>query len=59
MLIASVPLYFQQPATELQRYRNQRRRQAEQGTETARKILEDPEASEQERQWAKSMLGKQ
>jgi hypothetical protein len=57
MLIASVPLYFQAPATELARYREDRRHQAEQGRETARKILEDPEAGEQEREWAKSVIG--
>ena len=56
MLIASVPVYFEGNATELHRYRKQKAAETEQGKETARIILADPEASDAEREWARTLL---
>jgi hypothetical protein len=56
MLIASVPVYFEGHATELHRYRAQKAQELEQGRETARAVLSDPESSESEREWATAIL---
>jgi hypothetical protein len=57
MLIASIPAYFEDPASELHRYREQKDRETEQSREIARVILADPEASEPDRKWARTLLG--
>ena len=57
LLMTAVPEYFVQPAHEVQHYRASKAQNLAKGRETARKILDDPESSEQEREWAKSMLG--
>ena len=56
MLIASVPVYFEGPATELYRYREQKARETEQSREAARVILANPEASDHDREWARSLV---
>jgi hypothetical protein len=59
LLITAVPKLFEPPATELNRYRAQQRQNAErteQAKEAARQALEDPEASEEEKQWARTVL---
>jgi len=57
LLMTAVPEYFVQPAHEVQHYRARRAESLAKGKETARKILNDPETSEQERDWARNMLG--
>jgi hypothetical protein len=57
LLMTAVPEYFVEPAHEVQRYRASKAQNLAQGRETARKILDDPESGEQEREWAKSVLG--
>jgi hypothetical protein len=56
-LMTAVPEFFVQPAHEVQHYRARKAEELAKGRETARKILDDPETSEQEREWARSMLG--
>ena len=55
MLIA-VPKFFEPPATELTRYRDEKGRQLKESREVARRILEDPEASDNDREWARAAL---
>jgi hypothetical protein len=57
LLMTAVPEFFVQPAHEVQHYRARKAEELAKGRETARKILDDPETSEQEREWARSMLG--
>jgi hypothetical protein len=57
LLMTAVPEFFVQPAHEVQHYRARKAEELAKGRETARKILDDPESSEQEREWARSMLG--
>jgi hypothetical protein len=56
LLMTAVPEYFVQPAHEVQHYRASKAQRLAKGRETARKILDDPESSEQEREWANSVL---
>jgi hypothetical protein len=56
MLIA-VPKFFEPPATELNRYRQQRAYELEQSRALARSILEDPDASEENLAWARELIG--
>jgi hypothetical protein len=57
MLISAVPAYFDGPATELQRYRADRQREQTRFVETARIILDDPDASAEDKEWARSITG--
>jgi hypothetical protein len=54
MLITAVPAFFNQPATELSRYRETRRKEIARERELIESILADPQAGEQERAWARS-----
>jgi hypothetical protein len=56
LLMTAVPEYFVQPAHEVQHYRARKAQNLAKEKETARKILDDPETSEQEREWARGML---
>ena len=56
MLMAAVPAYFDPPATELARYRAGKRQEREEKERTAHQILQDPQAAEQEREWARQLL---
>jgi len=56
MLMAAVPAYFDPPATEVTRYRERKQRKREDQMGVARQILDDPQSSEEERAWARSLL---
>jgi hypothetical protein len=59
MLIASVPAYFDQPATELASYRAGKRQEREKQEQLAREILAHPDsqlASDVAQEWARSVL---
>jgi DNA-binding MarR family transcriptional regulator len=56
VLLTAVPKFFQPPATELSRYREQKAREGEQSRELARAVLTDPESSDAEREWARALL---
>ena len=45
------------PSNELQRYRVHKAREQAQGRELARTILADPDATENDREWARVLLG--
>ena len=55
-MLTAVPKFFQSPATELTRYRDEKGRQIKESREVARHILEDPEASDTDREWARAAL---
>jgi hypothetical protein len=55
LLIESVPKCFS--GAMIQEYREQVRRHQEQGREEARRVLQDPEATDSERDTARSILG--
>jgi hypothetical protein len=64
LLMASVPVFFQAPATELQRYREAKRAAEREGREAhqqliaeARKILDDPNSTESDQAWARQVRG--
>lgn len=57
VMLTAVPKFFEAPATELHRYRTEKADEAEKGRQVARGILVDPDASESEREWARSLLG--
>jgi predicted transcriptional regulator len=56
MLMAAVPAYFDPPATELTRYREDQRREQEKQEQFAREILADPESTDADREWARSVI---
>jgi hypothetical protein len=56
LLMTAVPEYFVQPAHEVRHYRARKAEELAKGRETARKILDDPETSEREREWARNVL---
>jgi hypothetical protein len=56
LLMTAIPEYFVQPAHELQRYREKKAQDLAKGRELALKILNDTDASEQEREWAEGVL---
>lgn len=56
LLMAAVPAYFDPPATEVTRYREAKRQEREDQMRIARQVLEDPQSSEDERAWARSLL---
>jgi hypothetical protein len=56
MLISAVPAYFDAPATELQRYRTEKKQEQGRALEIARMILDDPETPEEDKQWARTAL---
>ena len=56
-MLTAVPKFFETPGTELNRYREQKAREAEKSREVARCILTDPDATEREREWARAALG--
>ena len=54
LLVKAVANLF--PSNELQRYRSQKAREQAESREVARLILEDPESSDNDRQWARAAL---
>jgi hypothetical protein len=56
MLMASVPAYFDQPATQLSQYREGKKREREKEEQIAREILADRDATEADREWARSVV---
>jgi hypothetical protein len=56
MLMAAVPAYFSPPATELARYRAEKRREREREEQIAREILANPESTDEDRNWARSVV---
>ena len=56
MLITAVPAYFDPPATELKRYRAEKRKEREREEQVARDILADSESTDAGREWARSTL---
>jgi hypothetical protein len=56
LLMAAVPAYFDPPATEVTRYREAQQQEREDQMRIARQVLEDPQSSEDERAWARSLL---
>jgi hypothetical protein len=52
LLISAIPAYFDAPATELIRYRAGKAKEQHEHEEIARKVLGDPEATEDEKAWA-------
>jgi len=56
LLMASVPAYFDPPATDLSRYRAERRLEQEKERHIAREILENEQSTSEERAWAHSVL---
>jgi hypothetical protein len=57
LLIKAVPEFFVPPATELQRLRKDKAEESKRSRELARSILEDPESSTEDREWAAAFLG--
>ena len=57
LLVKAVANLF--PSNELQRYRSQKAREQAESREVARRILEDPEASDNDREWARAALGQE
>jgi hypothetical protein len=56
MLMTSVPAYFDQPATELMRYRKGKQRERERQEQIAREILADSQSTEAECEGARSIV---
>lgn len=56
LLMAAVPTYFGPPATELTKYRAGKRREREEQERLAQQVIEDPHATPEEKEWARSML---
>jgi len=59
MLMAAVPAYFNPPATEVSRYRAEKRREREKEEQLAREILADPNAehvTDADKEWARSIV---
>jgi hypothetical protein len=56
VMLTAVPKFFEAPATELNRYRAEKAREAEQSRELARQVLEDRDSPEESREWAHSVL---
>jgi hypothetical protein len=56
MLLSAVPAYFAKPATELALYRRQKAEERAKHLQIAHGILEDPESSPQDRQWAQDLI---
>ncbi len=56
LLIRAVPEFFAPPATELRTLREQIAAKAAESRELAQRILDDPEASENDREWARAAL---
>lgn len=57
LLIRSVRDYFRPPAGELTDYRAAKERERQRGREVAQQIIDNPESSEEERKWAREILG--
>jgi hypothetical protein len=55
-LMAAVPVYFDLPATELSRYRAEKRREKEREEQFAREILANPKSTDEEQDWARSIV---
>lgn len=56
LLIKAVPEFFAPPATELKNLREQISAKTAESRELARRILDDPEASDNDREWARAAL---
>jgi hypothetical protein len=56
LLITAVPAYFAGARTEVVRYRRVKAAEHRQAEAVAREVLSDPNASEQEKLWARSQL---
>jgi hypothetical protein len=56
MLMVAVPAYFDPPATELARYRAEKRRERKREEHIAREILANPESTDEDRNWARSIV---
>jgi hypothetical protein len=56
VMLMAVPKFFEAPATELTRHRTERNLQLQQSRELAQRILDDPESSDNDRQWARVAL---
>jgi hypothetical protein len=57
LLIKAVPEFFSPPATELRTIRDRLHAKAQESREVARSILDDPEASDNDRAWARALMG--
>jgi len=58
LLIAAIPEYFAAPAHELQRYRAEKTQETMKTRTLANEILNDAQSTEEDRQWAESILAK-
>lgn len=56
LLMASVPAYFDPPATDLSRYRAERRHEQEKERHIAHQVLENEQSTAEECEWARSVL---
>jgi hypothetical protein len=54
LLISQAPKFF--PGSELSAYRVRKAQEIAEGRKMARRVLEDPQASQQELEWAKTMI---
>ena len=58
VMLTAVPKFFEPPATELSRYRQEKSTKTDQSRELALAVLANAESSEQERKWAQALLQK-
>ena len=58
LLITAIPEYFAAPAHELQRYRAEKTQETMKTRTLANEILNDAQSTEEDRQWAESILAK-
>jgi hypothetical protein len=56
VMLTAVPKFFEPPATELSRYRQEKSTKTDQSRELALAVLANAESSEQERKWAQALL---
>jgi hypothetical protein len=57
MIRGAVAKYFQDPGTALAAYRAAKAVESKRGRELAQQVLDDPTSTEEEKQWAKEVLG--
>jgi hypothetical protein len=56
MIRGAVAKYFEPPASELTRYREEKKRAREKQEQCAREVLDDPASTDVDREWARSVI---
>jgi hypothetical protein len=58
MIRGAVARYFEPPASELIRYREEKKRDREKAEQFAREVLADPESTDADQEWARSVIAR-